>query len=449
MRSNPRPDGPPRLLLVSYLFPPAGGIAVQRMLSVARYLPGAGFEVSVVSASNPSVPTMDPSLVAAVPPQVEVTRVWSPEVPYGVRQAMWRLAGRSSKATEAAPTQTASAPSRSSFLKDAARRLFSPDPEVVWVPFALRAARRIVRQQNIDIVLVSAPPFSSFLVGNALKREFPALRLVSDFRDEWLDFYLNTFDYYRSDAIRRKARRIEEETARASDLVLSITRSCVNRIRGRYPDLPESRFACVPNGFDPAAFENFRARPHEGPNLRVAHVGTVYATATPRYYLDALDALAPEHRDRIETHFIGRITDGERGTLQNRFSKIVERGFVPQPEAIKCMEEADLLLLTMTDPNFTSGKIYEYLATGKPILAISPRGGEVDDVLRETGAGWSVDPADPAALQTALREILALFDSGTLGSRSRRERVLRYSRPHLVEQLAGHLTALVGTPAAR
>lgn len=435
----------PRALLVSYLFPPAGGIAVQRMLAMSRYLPGNGIDVHVLSASNPSVPTMDESLLERVPAGVSVTRTWSPEIPYSLRQSLWRrlaaLRGAGPAAPPGAGLPTPS-PSRPNPFKSLIRGVLSPDPEVLWVPGALRAARRIVRREQIDIVLVSAPPFSSMLIGNSLKRGNPRLKLVSDFRDEWLDFYLNAFEYFRSDSIRRHATRIEAETVALSDLVLSITNSCVNTIRSRYPSLPGERFLCLPNGFDPAMFAGFTPRPRLEASLRVAHVGTVYPAATPRFYLDALDALDDAVRGRISTHFVGRITDEERPSMLNRKADIVEHGFVPQAKAVEAMAEADILLLTMTDPSFTSGKIYDYLATGKPILAISPRGGEVDDVLRETGAGWLADPNEPDSIRQALLEILDLRESGRLASRSNPDRVARYSRPNLIAAFASSLQAL-------
>ncbi len=437
----------PRALLISYLFPPAGGVAVQRMLAVARYLPENGIDVHVLSASNPSVPTMDASLLARIPSEVQVTRAWSPEIPYSLRQNLWRrlaaLRGWKSAASAKAASSKPSRPS-SNPLKNLVRRILSPDPEVLWVPGALRAARRIVASEKIDIVVVSVPPFSSLLIGNSLKRDFPALKLVSDFRDEWLDFTLNAFEYFRSDSIRRHATRIEADTVALSDLVLSITNSCVNTIRARYPETPSSRFLCLPNGFDPAMFSDFRPRPHgEAALLRVAHVGTVYPTSTPRFYLDALDALDDQTRARISTHFIGRITDEERPSMFNRKSQIVEHGFVPQHQAVEAMAEADLLLLTMTCPSLATAKIYDYLATGKPILAISPKGSEVDDVLRETGAGWLADPNQPNSIRDALLEILALRDSGQLASRSNPDRVARYARPSLVASFAGSLHALL------
>ncbi len=430
-----------KLLVVSYLFPPAGGIGVQRVLSWTRYLPALGFDVTVLAAKNPSVPTLDPSLLAAVPPEVDVVRTWSPEVPYRLRQGVWKRLGRT-KSAGGAQERTEGG----SWVKSAVRRILSPDPEVVWTPGAKRAAARIVREKGIDAVVVSAPPFSAFLVGNWLKRRFPHLSYVADFRDEWLDFSLNAFEYGRHPAIRRRAAAIEADTVHLADLSLSITRSCVDRIRARYPDLPGSRFACLPNGFDPAAFANFRARARSDGRIRVAHVGTVYPHSTPRYYFDGLESLPEAERDLFETHFIGRITPAERGVFAGRALRIVERGFLPQAEAIREMEEADILLLTMTDPNFTSGKIYEYLATGKPVLAVSPPGGEVDEVMRETDAGWVVDPARPEDMRSRLREIAAAFRGGRLPRGCERSRAERYSRPRLAAEFANMLRSLAGQP---
>lgn len=428
------------LLVVSYLFPPAGGIGVQRVLSWARYLPALGFDVTVLAAKNPSVPTLDPALVAAVPPEVDVVRTWSPEAPYRLRQKLWNRLGAKK------PETVKPKPSQDSWVKGLVRRILSPDPEVVWTPGAKRAAARIVREKGIHAVVVSAPPFSAFLVGNWLKRRFPHLVYVADFRDEWLDFYLNAFEYGRHPAIRCRAAAIEAETVRLADLTLSITHSCVERIRARYPGLPASRFACLPNGYDPAAFEGFQARSRSDGRIRVAHVGTVYPHSTPRFYFDGIESLPEAERDLFETHFIGRITEQERSVFAGRAIRIIERGFLPQAEAIRAMEEADVLLLTMTDPNFTSGKIYEYLATGKPILAVSPAGGEVDEVIRETGAGWVVDPAKPEDMTARLREISAVFREGRLKAGCERSRAERYSRPRLAEEFAAMLRSLLDQP---
>jgi glycosyltransferase involved in cell wall biosynthesis len=421
----------PKILLIAYWFPPAGGIAVQRALSLARYLPEHDCDVHVLTARNPPSPVLDPALLKRVPVDVTVHRAWTPMPGSQIRKRLWGWASR-----RRASSPYGQPPNNPPRLSRLVQRVLCPDPEVAWVPLALRSARRIVREHEIDTVLVTAPPFSAFLIGNALKRQFPSLRLISDFRDEWLRFFLSTFDYQGSGHIRRRAEAIESATIRASDVVVTVTPSLVEELRQRYADHPARKFVCIPNGFDPAAFVDFRPRKHPGDKVLVTYVGTVYKTTSPRCYFEALDSLPEELHNRIETRFIGRIAEEEKQLLESR-RNVRLFGYVPQTEALRHMEETDYLMLVMRDPTGVTGKIYEYLATGKPVLALSPPHGEVAYTLKETGGGWCVDPAEPNAIQSCLRamatgDLLGLF-------RPNADAVRRYERP----RLAGEFAALI------
>src|SRR6202158_1953944 len=191
-----------RILIISYWFPPAGGIPVQRALSLARYLPENGFEVHVLAPRNPPAPIQDPALLNLIPPQVKVHRAFTPMPPSDLRQKLWRMIskGKETASKTAADSSHSPAFGMRSVISGLIRRLLSPDPEVLWIPFAKRPARRIVRRYAIDAVLVTAPPFSAFLVGNSLKREFPHVLLIRDFRDEWLRVFLLTFVFHTKSA---------------------------------------------------------------------------------------------------------------------------------------------------------------------------------------------------------------------------------------------------------
>ena len=418
---------------------------MQRALSLTKYLPEHGFEVHVLRAGNAAAPVTDPSLLSHVPGSVRVHHAFTPEIPYVLRHTVWGWLSR-----KRSPNEVPAAPEdetiRKSGLKGAmmqlARRILCPEPEVLWVPFAVRAARRIVRHFGITHLMVTVPPFSALLAGNALKREFPHIKYISDFRDEWLSFYLQDFEYQNNDYTRRRAVEIERETVERSNLVVAVTESSREEIRKRYPDLPDSKFRCVFNGYDPAAVPRFdpRARTRSD-KIVIAHMGTVYKTASPRYYLDALDSMPEEIRGRIETRFIGRIADSERGVLEGRKSNVQISGFVPQPEALRQLAEADYLLLTMTNGISLPGKLFEYLATGKPILALSPAGGEVERMLRQAGGSWCVDPYDASAVAEMIRQAVACNDQGRTPGTAR-EIAERYARPHLTAEYARLLAAL-------
>lgn len=435
----------PKLLIINYLFPPAGGIAVQRVISLAKHLPRLGFEVHVLSAGNAATPVRDPGLLKHVPPEVTVHRSFTPELPFEVQKKLWSLVSPPAKAAPAAPApQPSSRPGWKSRAAGLIKKALTPDPQVVWVPFALRKARRIIRRHGIDAVLVSVPPFSTFLATNALKREFPHLRLISDFRDEWLNFYLEDFEFQGSSYTRRRAEEIERTTIQLSDLVVAVTHSSLQTIRDRYPDQPDSKFACVHNGYDADLFKGFTSRPHNQPKVLVTHMGTAYKTASPRYYLDALDQMPAEIRARIATRFIGRVSEEEQACLTGRKSDIQLLGFMSQSQALREVETTDYLLLTMTNDISLPGKLFEYLATGKPILALSPAHGEVNRILQATRAGWCVDPQDPVAIQEMLAKAIRLA-SDKSWFQPDRDAIQGFERASLAELYGRRIRALLGS----
>jgi glycosyltransferase involved in cell wall biosynthesis len=429
-----------RILLISYLFPPAGGIAVQRCISLAKYLCAYGFEVHVLKARTTG-PVHDPSLLTHVPPAVTVHDAFTPDIPFALRQKLWaRFTGSRKEADNGAPATQPAFPLRQ-LVANVVKRVLSPEPEITWVPFALRKARKIVRKHGIEFVLVSVPPFSALMVGTALKAEFPSLTLVSDFRDEWLSFYLKEFDFQNTEFTRRRAEVIERAAVTSSDLVVAVNRSSCDEIRRRYPQQPDRKFKVVPNGYDPEVFRNFQPRQQRSAHMVVTHIGTVYKTASPVHYLDALDAAPDELRNGIETRFIGRIVDNDRGSLEARRHPVKVIGFLPQAEALEYMEETDYLLLTMTNEISIPGKLYEYMAGGKPILAITPAGSEVDRIVRETGCGLTAAPDNPQAIRDMLGRAFLAWRTGQPLVRPNTALIRSYERPRLVAEYAGIMQA--------
>lgn len=442
-----------RILLISYLFPPAGGIGVQRALSLARYLPDCGFEVHILSAANAAAPVRDPALCQRVPSEVKQYHAFTPEIPFWVRHTIWNYlsGGKNPKEGDSKSHEQVVASNGSpkaggvkSLATRAIRRILSPEPEVLWAPFAIRKAKQVVRKHGIDVVMVTAPPFSSFLVGNALKRSFPSLKYVADFRDEWISFYLKDFEFQSSDFTRQKAIAIERQTIESADLVVAVAQTSLKEIKSRYPDQPATKFACISNGFDPEAFSGLLPRENHEKKLIVTHVGTAYKTASPQFYLNAVDGLPEELRNQIETRFVGRITEVERLQFEGRKSNNQLLGFMPQHQALRYMEDTDCLLLTMTNNISLPGKLYEYLAASKPIIALSPAGGEVDNFLRETGTGWCVDYCDQEGIQELLIKLCRQkLEQGTLSGFTPDECIVtKYARPNLIKEYASIISRL-------
>ena len=426
-----------KVLIISYLFPPAGGVAVQRALSLAKYLPALGFEVHVLRARNAATPVIDRSLLQHIPASVRVHHAISPEPRFAFRQRVWGWLSAGKSPKPAAASATSSKRGWKSVVTDAIRRIFCPEPEVLWVPFATRKARRIIRRHDIDTVMVTAPPFSAFLVGIRLKRELPNLKLISDFRDSWLGYYASTYDLLKNVQTRKRAEEIERMTVELSDFVVTVTRSTRTEIRTRYPEQPEEKFVCIPNGYDPEVFAGLQQEQHEkrlGAKIVVANMGTVAPASSPTFFLDALEAMPEQIQSEFEMHFIGRVANSEQVVLESRKIHVKLLGFMPQAKALQELAKADYALVVMTDAASVPGKIYEYLATGKPILAVAPLNGEVAQVLRETGAGWCADPRDREGLMQMIQTAYDVARRGSDQLKRNPAAIRKYERPRLAAE---------------
>jgi glycosyltransferase involved in cell wall biosynthesis len=417
-----------RILLMTYFFPPAGGVSVQRALSLAKYLPADGCQLDVLTTRNGVYPVRDEALLGEVPASVQIHRAFTPEPPYGLRKRAWNIIADPLR--PAGPT-THLLSNVQRLTKSMVQNVLFPDPQVLWNRWAFAAASELIRKRGYDTLVVTAPPFSSFLAGNRLKQRFPGLRLVSDFRDDWIGFFLEGVDALAGGRKRDAALRIERETVETADLVVAATEATLQDIRSRYPEQPAAKFAVVHNGYDPDALRPCACEVTAGSRMVVTYVGTVYGPCSPRHYLDAVDSLPEEIRSRMETRFVGRVIDAEAAVLQRRNSMVRSVGFVPHAEAVRHMSEADFLLLVIDDEKTLSGKIFEYLATGKPVIALTPPAGESGRLIRATRSGHVVEPRDARAIADLLHRLCIARSEGRHGLAPDWDLIRQFERPRL------------------
>jgi glycosyltransferase involved in cell wall biosynthesis len=423
------------VLLITYMFPPGGGIGTPRALAYAMHLPSQGCRLSVLSPTNPALRDNDPELCKLVPRDIVVHRAWNPELPMSMRDRLWRRTGRLSpgegKATIAPPGAMGSS------FRWLAQHIVFPDPQATWVPLAFRKACRIVEREAIDAVIVNVPPFSILKVGIALKRKFPHLMLICDFRDDWVGYYLKQIDHPSDDKIRR-AQKLEAEAVEVSSYVSTVTEQWVNQIRSRYPSQPASKFICTPNGYEPEMFRDFTSRPSTSGKMVVTYFGTVHNNRiySPENYLDAIETLPDEIRNQIETRFIGRVVRDAEPFLLRRKTIVRRLGFLPKLQGIRYLQESDFALLIATDPGSHAGKLFDYFASGKPVLALSPPGGEIDKLLRRTHTGWCADPWDKKAIQQMIVFAYQRFKQGGAMIHPDKDAVQTFAWPSILANFA-------------
>lgn len=429
----------PRLLLVSYYYPPSGGSGVQRPLKMSRYLPDFGWDVTVltVDPDYAAYPNPDPSLLADVPPAVRVvrTRAWDPYAAYarllGKQKADLVGVGGLKAAGDAGARQRLAAWLRAN--------VFLPDARVGWVPFALRRARQLHADRPFDAVFTTAPPMSLHLVGLAFA---PATGVpwVADFRDPWTDRY-DVQRLPRARAALAFDRRMERAVLRRASRVVTVSPALARSLevrRGASVDV-------LPNGFDEADF----AAPAPALDTGVftlAFVGNLVEHYDLAALWAALARLKAEGAlEGVRLRLVGNLAAPLRAAAEaaGLAPHLDEVPYVPHAEAVAEMRRASALLLPIPRADgaegILTGKLFEYLAAGRPLVGIGPPEGDAAEIVAsaEAGAFFGWDDAD--GLHAYLARLLAAHRAGTpaLGAAPRAARA--YSRRGQAEALSGLL----------
>ena len=287
-----------------------------------------------------------------------------------------------------------------------------PDEAVAWVPFAVRSGRRVHRTSPVDVLFSSAPPFSVHVAAGRLKQA-TGLPWVADFRDPWVG---NPFAAPVSS--RRAARELVTERwiVERADRVVVASSEMRDRFVERYPEL-ESRFVFIPNGYDRADAAGIV--PVAGPEGRftILFAGSLYRPGELAAFLGGAELLLvrrPDLRSRLRVQFVGRANAENRAiaaayTAPGRIGDVVSfEDFVPRPQALARIAGADALLQLMTAAPgtgmFVGGKLMEYLAFDRPILAVMPPG-EGRRLVEGLPAGYVAD-VEPASVADALERLL-------------------------------------------
>jgi glycosyltransferase involved in cell wall biosynthesis len=408
-----------KLLLVTMYFPPGGGGGVQRPLKFATHLPAHGIETHVLAPDDPKWIHSDPDLAPPTQAWIHRARYLGPRA----RRLADELHGR----------QGLDRLSRQA--RSFSRRMLVPDENVGWNLTAIPAAVRIVRAHGIDVVLTTSPPNSVHLVGAAVKRTTGA-RWVADLRDS-----IATHPHRRVEraAVRAKERvsaSVARLVARQADVIVAASDAIATEAQSLDP---KGVVTTILNGAD---FDDFAGLEYRrGDRFRITHTGSFFGKRDPRPFLTAL---AESGLDDVVARFVGdfRVADREWAESLGFGHRLELHPYVPRREALALQRDSDALLLLIPvaggrGEGVLSGKVFEYVAAQRPILAAVPPEGAAAELVRATGAGIVAAPDDVPALTAALSDLHGRWAAGALDgtplSPDDRERLGRGAR---VEELA-------------
>lgn len=450
-----------RVLMVSYFFPPAGNVGVHRTLRFLKWLPEFGWHPIVLTPRNAKVPNHEPSLLEKVPSTVPIVHTASFEtLNYGNNLAARRR-------------MPLPAPVRKLCVevpRDAWKYVSVPDEKLGWVPFATRAGRQVLAEQNVSAIYVTGKPFSSYFIGEALSRR-SGLPWIMDLRDLWT---LNRRVRPTSRWHGRMESRLERRFVQSAAAVIANTPGNRDDFIACYPECPPEKFVTITNGFDAADFESLPSAKSD--KFTIGYSGTfyftgdqpasgyrrllgfdrkdrqIYETYSPKFLFQALSELfaeSPEMRDKTEVIFTGPGCQ-KIGGLVSQFGlkgNVDLRGWVEYRESLAMLRSSHLLVLALSRGEESAGwipsKLFQYLGAGTPILALVPPG-DVADIVQDTKSGSVAPPDDVGAIKSELRRAFAEFCSQTSSIAPDSEATAQYEARQLTQRLAACLDQVVG-----
>ena len=445
------------VLIVAYIFPPAGGGAVQRTLKFVKYLPSFGWRPVVLTPRQAVFDYFDHTLVDEIPPEAKLYQTKSLEIPRWYSSLLERYLDKS----RADDRLVSSSSWRVKVIISLVRPIFSfvrwvahnlifvPDTHIGWIPFAVWKGLRVVRNERIEAIYATGDPWSDFLIALFLSR-LTGKPCIIDMRDPWTLSPDVEWGKVRS-SIEAFWERL---CIRRASKVINITEQSTQAYRERYPDVDPSKFECITQGFDPPDFEDVDGKKTQ--TFTIATTGTYKVFRTPEYFLKALRSLVdcnPPLASEIRCRFKGAGGKTVEGFVEkyNLADMVEVLPYGTHQDSTEFMMNSDVLLLeflpsvrSRIDLGSTSSRLFEFLASGKPILGLVNPAGPAAELILSTGSGIVVHPENTLEVAEAIHSLYLQYKNRTLGIDGQPD-LVRFERKNLTGRLAQLLdqTALV------
>lgn len=383
----------PHVLFISYYFPPMGGGGVQRILKFLKFWDYEQFQVSALTVKPSYFYAEDQSLVQDLPPQPHIFRSGSLD-PFRLIFILRKIFISPKK------LKSASSQESGGLVRKLASFFFLPDSRILWMPFAILKIWKIHRQNPVDLLLASMPPFSTGLIAKTAAKLF-AIPYLLDFRDSWTDnpyLPVPTGLHYKIQTI------LEKKTIHSAAGCVFVNPALRDYYLVKISVLKKMPFTVIRNGYDPDDFQKFEAeRQVEADNyFQIGVMGSVYSQGNaPLPLLDALALMHQEEKElgqKLRLIFIGKwaiefIKKIKDHPYRQQISLV---DYLPHQQALVYAKNLDALALAVQSDlpgsaQLTPGRIYEYLYLQKPILAMCSPGGDLAFLIRQCQAGEVVD----------------------------------------------------------
>jgi len=427
-------SAPKKLLIITYYWPPAGGPGVQRWLKFVKYLPDFNVQPIVYIPENPTYPIIDNGLESEVSEKAVILKHKIVE-PYGLASFFGK--NKTKKISSGIiPNQK-----KQSFLEKTLLwvrgNIFIPDARFLWVKPSVKYLKKYIQENNIDTIVTSGPPHSLHLIGLQLKQEL-GVTWLADFRDPW-----TTIGYHKalklSSYAEKKHKALEHEVLNTADTIIVTSKTT----KAEFEAITTQPITVITNGYD---VEQVTKQPLDE-KFTVAHIGSFLSERNPRILWKALKELTKEHQDfaaDFQLKLLGAVSQEVLDTISefklNDF--VLNLGYVSHQEAVVHQRKSQVLLLIEIDSVDTKsiipGKVFEYMVSERPIVAIGPEGSDFAEIITSTNTGVFFTYDEKEKLKDLLLKYYQDYKANNLKVHA--VGLQQYSRKSLTEQLAKLLT---------
>ena len=422
-----------KILIITYYWPPAGGPGVQRWLKFTKYLPEFGYEPHVYIPENPSYPILDDTLTKDINPKVKIIKnsIWEP---YQIAEKL-NPKNKSYKGGHFEKKESQSLMSKLSvFVRG---NFFIPDARKFWIKPSIQFLKEYLQKEGIDTIVTSGPPHSMHLIGLGLKEINPNLNWIADFRDPWTQI-----SYHKELKLTawadKKHKDLEYEVMTKANVVLATSYADGDNFK----KIGAKNVEVITNGFEEVKQNIEKDQEH----FHITYSGGLEILRNPISLWKALDDLIQTNqsfKQDLKLNFYGSLAEDVKQTISDNGldSNLVVHGYVSHQESLHAINKANILVLTNFDNDASKGiipgKLFEYMATNNPIIAIGPNEADVQRILKETKAGDYFNHQDIEALK---KYILNLYNQWLANPnnvyQTNLDEVAKFNRKNLTQRLS-------------
>ncbi|MEI8224836.1 MAG: glycosyltransferase family 4 protein [Bacteroidota bacterium] len=390
-----------KVLIITYYWPPSGGAGVQRWLKFTKYLPEFGWEpvILTVDPEYAAYPVTDNSLAAELPLSVKVHR--TPAIDYF---SIYKK--DKSRIPAAGFANSVDNTFKGKILRFIRGNFFIPDPRRGWNKYAFRKACEIIETEGINHVITTSPPHSTQLIGLNIKKKYPGIKWIADLRDPWTDIYYYK-QFYPTFISKRIDSGLEKKVLKKADRIITVGASLKTLFSLKVKGI-ENKTEVITNGYDEADFKVIAA--NEPSRFTITYVGTLSDIYPVKGLIAALKNLRLEGKDFV-LRFVGTVSENVRELIMSDIpdSSVEFLPYAIHSEAIKYMMSSTVLILIIpshkSNKSIVTGKLFEYLASGKPILCLGPADGDAAEIINKCRSGVTVDYYDEEKISKFLGNV--------------------------------------------